>query len=257
MRARTILSFTRFASLAAATHISGQTSNCTSDVSQEHEILFNIFQPTCSAYEAPGPLNKNSTLGLGSNFFLQLFLALFLFIKTALQLNTRPPTNSRRMRVWEIIWQMTWTILTPELVLFKAMTNFTRAYMSRSLMKSIGYRDFTLTHGFHVEMGNVHIQTPDQGLYPLTSKVLIKLCQNKDGSLSSKYSSGVISDHITLDRDSLSDILWASALVLQLFSIHWTNLANTTYCISSAASLEIHVIAIAMCLFFAHGFSWA
>lgn len=243
MRAQSVFSLIGITSLAAASLILGQPTNCTSPVYQQYELLFGVFQQTCASDGAPEPIKKQTFDDLGWTFVLRVFLTLI--IHMGIQLNARHLVNSEGISAWAIILRMTWTILAPELVFYEAMTTFARVVRARNLMVAIGYRKESAPG---VETGNFLIQISNGQFYPMTSesKPLEKICHDRLNTIRS--------DHDVLHRGSFSNYFSALLTIVELFSIFPTGLAMI-FDISATTRLEIYIAAIIMCLFFAQVFS--
>ena len=172
-----------------------------------------------------------------------MFLTLVILV--GIQLNIRHLVNSEGISAWAIMFRMNWTVLTPELVFFEAVITIARVVRARNLMVAIGHRK-ELAPG--VVTKNFHIHISNGQFYPLTSKVLEKICHDKLNTI--RF------DHDISHRESFYNYFTSLLMIVELFSIFPTGLA-IIFDISATTRLEIYVAAIIMCLFFAQVFSQA
>ena len=107
------------------------------------------------------------------------FLTIFLCTWTALCLNIPHPDANKLHRLCTKGKWMLWAIIGPELVLAVAIGQFASARRSVRRFHGLGYKTWTLRHGFFADMGGILLQPTDSAPFLVNSRQLIYLVENQ------------------------------------------------------------------------------
>ncbi|KAL8825044.1 MAG: hypothetical protein Q9191_004654 [Dirinaria sp. TL-2023a] len=107
------------------------------------------------------------------------FLTIFLCTWTAVCLNIPHPDASNLDRLCIKAKWMLWAIVGPELVLAVAIGQFASARRSVKRFHGLGYKAWTLRHGFFADMGGILLQPRDSTPFLVNSRQLAYLVEHQ------------------------------------------------------------------------------
>ncbi|CAN9110090.1 unnamed protein product [Alternaria alternata] len=169
------------------------------------------------------------------------FLTIFLCTWTAVCLNIPHPNDSKRdVFIRKAKW-MFWAIVGPEIVLAVAIGQYASARRSKKRFHRLGYKNWTIRHGFFADMGGILLQPKESSPFVVNGRQLAYLVE-KEYIKCPDITAEEIWDKSKADTlGKLITLVQASWLVIQLLGRAALRLSTTT--------LELSAGAIVFCTF--------
>ncbi|KAH8643553.1 hypothetical protein IG631_01016 [Alternaria alternata] len=169
------------------------------------------------------------------------FLTIFLCTWTAVCLNIPHPNDSKRdIFIRKAKW-MFWAIVGPEIVLAVAIGQYASARRSKKRFHRLGYKNWTIRHGFFADMGGILLQPKESSPFVVNGRQLAYLVE-KEYIKCPDITAEEIWDKSKADTlAKLITLVQASWLVIQLLGRAALRLSTTT--------LELSAGAIVFCTF--------